>query len=302
MLDTPTHGRVWEIIERYRVHTLVVTPSVARSLRRWDDARATKDQISTLRTIVTAGEAIDEDTLVWLARDVGRGHVEVTNGWGQSELGGFVHFNPPLPGRRGLPDAGLAVVNARGEKVAVGQEGDLVLTEPWPATCPAIRNDNGPPPGVDPDRPGQFVTGDRASQQADGSIQFLGRTDRIINVSGQLVSAKEIRLALEEHPLVARAEVVDRPDQRTGQAVVATVEPVPGAVSSHDLAADLRLHVHELLGGLAQPKTVAFIDRFPDELSDAQLVRALQALCDAATPLIHLTCSRVRSVGAVLHD
>jgi hypothetical protein len=60
--------------------------------------------------------------------------------------------------------------------------------------------------------------------------------------------------------------------------------------------------VSELLGGLARPKTVAFIDRFPDELSDAQLVRALQALCDSAPSMTHLSCSRVRSAGAVLHD
>jgi acetyl-CoA synthetase len=302
MLDTPTHGRVWDVVQRYRVHTLLITPSVARSLRRWDDVRATDDQVSSLRTIVTAGEAIDDETLAWLARDVGRDHVEVTNGWGQTELGGFAYFQPPLLGRRGLPDGGLAVVNAQGDRVAVGEEGDLVLTEPWPAASTAILNENGPRPGVDPDRPGLFVTGDRARQQVDGSIQFLGRSDRVINVSGQLVSAQEIRLALEEHPLVARAEVVDRPDPRTGRAVVATVAPVPGAVPSHELATDLRLQVHELLGGLAQPKTVAFIDTFPDELSDAELVRALQALCDAATPLIHLTCSRVRSVGAILHE
>ena len=302
MLDTPTHGRIWDIIHRYRVHTLVITPSVARSLRRWDDARASEDQVSSLRTIVTAGEAIDDDTLAWLARDVGHGHVEVTNGWGQTELGGFVYMNPQLEGRAGLPAPGLAVVDARGEQVAIGQVGDLVLTEPWPAASPAILNANGPRPGFDPDRPGLFVTGDRARQQADGSIQFLGRTDRVINVSGQLVSAMEIRLVLEEHPLVERAEVVDRPDPRTGRAVVATVAPVPGTKPSHDLATELRLHVNDLLGGLARPKTVAFIDRFPEELSDAQLVRALQALCDSAPSMTHLSCSRVRSAGAVLHD
>ena len=302
MLDTPTHGRIWDIIHRYRVHTLVITPSVARSLRRWDDARASEDQVSSLRTIVTAGEAIDDDTLAWLAKDAGHGHVEVTNGWGQTELGGFVYFHPPLEGRDGLPDPGLAVVDDRNEEVGIGQVGNLVLTEPWPAASPGILNANGPRPGFDPDRPGRFVTGDRARLRVDGSIEFLGRTDRVINVSGQLVSAMEVRLVLEEHPLVERAEVVDRPDPRTGRAVVATIAPIPGAKPSPDLATELRRHVSELLGGLARPRTVAFIDRFPDELSDAQLVRALQALCDSAPSTIHLTCSRVRSAGAVLHD
>jgi acetyl-CoA synthetase len=302
MLDTPTHGRAWEIIQRYQVNTLLATPSVVRTLRGWADARPTSAQISSLRTIVTAGEAIDDDTLAWLTKDVGDDHLEVTNGWGQTELGGLVHLDPPLPGRRGLPNAGLAVVDPGGEPVAVGDEGELVLTEPWPAASPATFSDSGQGTGVDPARPGLFVTGDRARQLPDGSIQFLGRTDRVINVSGQLVSATEIRATIQEHPMVEHAEVVDRPDRRTGRAVVAVATPAPGVAPSDDLAADIRLHVHELLGGLAQPQTVAFIDAFPEGLTEAQLIRTLQTLCNTPAPVIQLTRSRVWSASAALHD
>lgn len=301
MLDTPTNDRAWEIVQRYQVHTLLATPSTVRALRRWGNGRPTPAQVSSLRTIVTAGEAIDDDTLAWLIKDVGREGIEVTNAWGQTELGGLVHLDPPLKGRRRMPDAGLEIVNAQGDPVTMGEEGDLVLTMPWPAASPAIFDDPGPAPGADPERPGLFVTGDRARQRSDGSIQFLGRFDRVLNISGQLVSATEIRLAIEDHPFVDRAEVVDRPDPRTGRAVVAAVVPVPGAAPTDDFAADLRLHVRELLGGLAQPQTVAFIDEFPDELTDAQLVQALQTLCAAPAPLLHLTMSRVRTVETALN-
>ena len=294
MLDTPSHGRAWEIIERYGVTTLLATPSVVRALRRWVDDAPRREQVASLSLVVTAGEAIDADTEAWLRHDLGHDRTVVVNGWGQTELGAVVALQPSPPGR-GLPDAGLEVVDDTGRPVPVGEVGDLVLTRPWPGTALGVHGEPDLVPGHDPRQPGRYVTGDRARRRRDGSIEFLGRSDRVFSVSGQLVSAAEVRSVLEEHPFVQRAEAVDRADPRTGRAVVACVELSPDAEPTSDLATDLRLHVHEVLGGLAQPQAVAFVEGLSRERDGEALLRALQGLCTGAATVKHVTRAQLRT-------
>ena len=282
------YAAMFKIIERYRVNGLVMTPSVARALHRWSDRPPTPDQVASLRTIVTAGEAIDDDTADWLASTVGGGRVQVGNGWGLTELAGAVVVDPPV-GPTPAAGPGLEIVDATGRTLTDGTTGDLVLTHPWPSTALGILGDPDARPGLDPARPGVFVTGDRARRRSDGKIDYLGRIDRVFSVSGQLVSATEVRSVLEEHPFVVRAEVVDRPDPRTGRAVVACVALSGDASGTTALADELRRHVHDTLGGLAQPQVVAFIDAFPTGGTGDDLQRGLQALTLLATRTAYLS-------------
>ena len=283
MLDTPRRDRAWQIIERYGVSALLAVPSVLRTVRRWGDAPPRPEQVASLEMIVTAGEALESDTARWLEQDVARGHARVVNVWGQAELGGFVHADrPPLSER--LPTTGLAVIDASGRPAGPGEVGDLVLTAPWPSRALGIWGADEPRPGHDPDHPDVYVTGDRARRTDDG-IEFLGRSDHVFSVSGQLVSATEVEDALVEHPFVTRAIVVDRPDALTGRAVVACVVPTHDATPSDAFATELGAHVRETLGGLAQPQSVLFLDELPDDV-DASVARsALASLSTAAGPV-----------------
>lgn len=300
MLDTPTHRRAWDIIERYEVATLLVTPSVVRALRSWVGNAPTADQVRSLRRIVTAGEALDDASERWLREIVGRGHASVVDAWGQTELGGVVAIPSTTSTAGEPPDAGLRVETPAGEPVPAGVVGDLVVRRPWPGTALGIHRDDGDiEPSLPAFRHGAIVTGDRACVRGDGSIELLGRSDRVFSVSGQLVSATEIRLALEEHPQVARAEVVDRADASTGRAVVAVVQlravdGGPPPAGDEDLARDLRVHVRDLLGGLSQPRTVVFLDRFPPE-DDERLVPALRTVAGTGGVLQHVSLAQVEA-------
>lgn len=291
MLDVPDHQRIWDIVARYDVTTVMATPSVVRAVRRWVHDPPDSDLVASLRRVVTAGEPVTDDTETWLQEEVGRGHLEVANAWGQTQLGGATVLTSRSPMSLRLPDPGLAVVDEAGRPVPDGVVGDLVLTRAWPSISRPLA-DEEPAYGWDSDRRDVLVTGDRARVH-DGRLEVLGRSDRVFSVSGQLVSATEVVDVLMEHPWVLAAEVVDRSDARRGRAVVAFVA-VTADAPDDDLAVarELTEHVHETLGGLAAPKTVVLVDEFPDE-SPGRLRRGLESLAATVDAVGRVSRSRL---------
>ncbi|CAN5432759.1 acetate--CoA ligase [soil metagenome] len=263
-LSTPTRDRAWQIIERYGVTSVLAAPTVWRRLRAWSE-HPPGARVSSLRYVVTAGDRIDDGTRRWLDTEVAGDHAVVADAWGQTELGGAALFRPPR--RSGLPDLGLDVVDDAGASAPPGHNGELVLRHPWPSL--PLDTDVGW------DRPGVYATRDLARRDADGQIAVLGRLDPMLMVSGQLVSATEVRDALAEHPLVAAAEVVERTEVDGGEVVVACVAPAQGTEVGEALAADLRQCVHEVLGGLATPQVIAFVDRLDQGVPRPVLRRGL---------------------------
>lgn len=277
MLDAPTTERTWEIVERYGVSSLVTTPSVLGNLRRWADRRPEPSRVASLRRIVAVGEPLDASLRAWVA-DTLPTDVELADGWGQIELGGVVAVDPPAGGP--VCDPALDVLDAEGRRVPDGGTGELVLRSPWAGAV--VRVDG--PGAAEMDRrrrryPGVYATGDVARRRRDGSLEVLGRMDAVVNISGQLVSLAEVRQVLLDHPFVEDAVVAERPDPRTGRALVAGVVCRPGVdVADDALAAELARTVHDALGGLAQPRTIAVVDRLGDELGAGQRRAALRAL------------------------
>jgi len=107
---------------------------------------------------------------------------------------------------------------------------------------------------------GWVRTRDLARLGEDGYLRLLGRVRDVIIVNANLVYAGPIERTLAEHPDVAEAYVVARPDDRTGEAVHAYV--VPRASRRPD-AGELRKLVAGRLGDEAVPQTVTMIDRVP---------------------------------------
>lgn len=304
MVDTPTHARAWQVIERERVSSLLTTPSVARNLRTWVDSPPSEHDLSSLRRIITAGEAIDEGTRGWLHEAVGGHRADVLDGWGQTELGAVVSFTGAALDP-GPPDPGLHVVDSAGQPVPAGSRGELALAHPWPGTYLHDYGEDGLAPRrvrtgplAGPGEFGAYLTGDAARHEGDGAITVLERLDQVVSVAGQVVSTAEVREVLEEHPFVAAAEVVSRPDPRSGRAVCAFVRVHDEAEPSARTARELRSHVYETLGGLAQPKTIGFLPDVPDDVPRPHLRRALEALAAARTG-ITVTVMHEQLAGAL---
>ncbi len=284
-LDIPTHTRAWEIIARYDVTTLLTSPSVVRTVRGWSRELPGVGATTTLQRVVTAGEPVEPELRQWLIEALGGGELDVADGWGQLELGGIVRVDRPAD-PVGLPDCGLQIVDDDGHPVPEETPGEVVLTLPWAGTMCGVE---GAQAAVTDShwtrRKGVYSTGDLARRRSDGSITFLGRFDNLVSVSGQLVSLREVEEVLGEHPFVEAVTVAVRKDAEMGRSLFAAVVLTPeatGAPGSPDrVAVDLMDTVREVMGGLARPRALLFVDRFGDELTDLERAEVFATL---ATP------------------
>lgn len=288
-LDQPAPTRAWEIIARYGVESMVSTPSVMRTVRGWARELPEVSRIPSLLRVTTAGEPVESDLAEWLMQAFGAKDLQVLDAWGQLELSGIVRVvdaaDPGLGvagGETALPDCDLDIVDAAGEPTAPGRAGEAVLRLPWAGTLVDVEGDHADVAQSHWTRhPGCYATGDLASRDEHGHIAFLGRTDGVVSISGQLVSLREVREVLEDHPYVSAAEVTWRKDAELGRALVAAVVLDPQVGPDPDLdevAVGLMNAVREIMGGLARPRSLLVIDRFGDELGRLERSRAIATL------------------------
>jgi 3-oxocholest-4-en-26-oate---CoA ligase len=108
------------------------------------------------------------------------------------------------------------------------------------------------------------IPGDMATVEADGSLVFKGRGNRVINTGGEKVFAEEVEEVLGLHPDVADVYVVGVPDERFGQRIAAVIQPRPGTSLSKEDVADF---VGQHLAGYKRPRVVTFVPRLQRQLT-----------------------------------
>ena len=157
--------------------------------------------------------------------------------WWQTETGGFMitplPITPLKPGSATKPFFGneMDVVDESGKSVKTGDEGNLVIKNPWPGMARTILKD--------PDRfiekywkayekQGWYLTGDSAKIDKDGYFWIIGRNDDVLKVSGYRLGSAEIESALVSHPAVTEAAAIGLPDQLRGNIIHASCHPGHG--------------------------------------------------------------------------
>jgi len=124
---------------------------------------------------------------------------------------------------------------------------------------------------------GWYLTGDLARRDADGYFWFVGRADDIIKTSGHMVGPFEVESTLMEHPAVAEAGVIGKPDPLIGEMVKAFVALKPGILPKEELRLELIGFARKKLGPAVAPKEIEFTPQLPKNKAGKIMRRLLKA-------------------------
>mgnify|MGYP000568328946 FL=1 len=280
----PYPDRWWSIVEKYGVTVLYTTPTAIRGLMRFGDEWPNRRNLSSMRLLGTVGEPINPEAWRWYYRVIGKGRCPIMDTWWMTETGGFMITPMPCvplkPGSATLPFPGIRaeVVDENGNPCPPGVEGYLVIQNPWPGMSRTLYGD--------PDRyvktywskyPGWFFTGDSARRDEDGYFYIIGRVDDVLKVSGYRLGTAEIESALVAHPAVAEAAAIGLPHEVKGEGIHCYVILKAGYTPSEALAEELRQHVAQLIGPIARPEAIHFVDKLPKTRSGKIMRRVLRA-------------------------
>jgi acetyl-CoA synthetase len=293
----PHAGRFWKMIEDHQCTVFYTAPTAIRSLIKaaeGDDKVHPKNwDLSSLRILGSVGEPINPEAWMWYHKHIGGERCPIVDTFWQTETGG--HMITPLPGATplvpgsctlALPGIQAAIVDEAGHDVPNGSGGILVVKRPWPSM---IRNIWGDPERFKksyfPEELGGtlYLAGDGAVRSADrGYFRITGRIDDVLNVSGHRMGTMEIESALVgKTDLVAEAAVVGRPDDMTGEAIVAFVvlkRARPTGDEAKAIAKILRDWVAKEIGPIAKPKDIRFGDNLPKTRSGKIMRRLLRSV------------------------
>jgi acetyl-CoA synthetase len=275
--------RWYSILESERVAVWYTAPTAIRMLMRAGPELAARHARPALRLVASVGEPLNPEAVWWGVETLG---LPILDNWWQTETGGIAIANTPgqdvKPGSMGRPLPGISACVVRhvdDERVEVidasGVEGELALATPWPSM---FRGYLGEPERYGRCfRGGLYLTGDLARRDADGYFWFVGRADDVIKSAGHLIGPFEVESVLLEHPAVAEAGVIGKPDPLVGELVKAFVMPKPGHVPDPALHDALLAHARRRLGAAIAPKELQFVESLPRTRSGKILRRLLRA-------------------------
>ena len=286
--DTPHKGRIFEIIEKYKVTILYTAPTLIRTWMKWGDEHPNRFNLKSLRLLGSVGEPINPEAWIWYRKVIGSDNCPIVDTWWQTETGAIMIS--PLPGitatkpgsaMRALPGISVKVIDNEAKEVGNGGGGYLVIDRPWPSMLRGIWGE--------PERykqtywsrfDGLYFAGDGAKLDSDGALWLLGRVDDVMNVSGHRISTTEVESALVSHPSIAEAAVVGAKDEITGQAIVAFVILRGGVAADKDLEQSLKSHVTKEIGAIARPRQIMVVLELPKTRSGKIMRRLLQDVAE----------------------
>ncbi len=282
----PESDRFWKIIERYKVSIFYTAPTAIRAFMKWGDEHPKKHDLSSLRLLGSVGEPINPEAWMWYHEMIGGKRCPIVDTWWQTETGSIMitpipGVTPTKPGSATFPFFGVepAIVNDKGEELANGQGGFLVIKQPWPSMLRTLFGADDRYKEVYWERfakQGWYLAGDGAVRDKDGYIWILGRIDDVLNVSGHRLSTMEVESALVAHAAVVESAVVGFKHEVKGEGIAAFVILGKGQDKGHGTAEALKLHVRNMIGAIAVPDQIHFTDALPKTRSGKIMRRLLR--------------------------
>jgi acetyl-CoA synthetase len=283
--------RWYSILQDEGVTVWYTAPTALRMLMRAGADVAHEYDLSSLRFIGSVGEPLNPEVVVWSQEAFG---LPAHDNWWQTETGGIMIANyrsmEVRPGSMGRPLPGIEAAIARRDEEdnlvlsgdgtlelteKPGEQGELVLRPGWPSMFRGYLGEE--------DRyrkcfaVGWYLTGDLVRRDRDGYFWFIGRGDDVIKSAGHLIGPFEVESVLLEHPAVADAGVIGKPDPVAKMIVKAFVVLAPGWEPGEAARRELLAFARRRLGAAVAPREIDFVDTVPHNRSGKVMRRLLKA-------------------------
>jgi len=272
-------NRWYEIIQKFNVTVWYTAPTAIRLLMKAGSERARRYNLNSLRYVMSVGEPLNPEGVVWGLEAF---DLPIHDNWWQTETGAIMIANYPIlpirPGSMGKPFPGVypAIIDDEGIEIEEPMvEGQLAVRPGWPSMFRTYWNDQERYDSRF--KNGWYLTGDKAKKDADGYFWFVGRDDDVINTAGHLVSPFEVESALIEHPAVAEAGVIGKPDDIAMEVVKAFITLNEKFEENSELMRDINNHCRTRLGPAVAPREIQVIEILPKTRSGKIMRRLLKA-------------------------
>ncbi|MGB9150336.1 MAG: AMP-binding protein, partial [Burkholderiales bacterium] len=275
--------RWYGILQEQQVSVWYSAPTAIRMMMKAGLEPLQKYRFPHLRFLASVGEPLNPEAVVWSQQAFGK---PFHDNWWQTETGGIMIANfasmEIRPGSMGKPLPGItAAIVLQKENGSVEEisepdiQGELALKPGWPSMFRAYWNEPARYQKCFAD--GWYLSGDLAKKDRDGYYWFVGRKDDVIKTSGHLVGPFEVESALMEHPAVAEAGVIGKPDPVAMEIIKAFVSLKSGFEPSEILRKELLGFARTRLGAVVAPKEIEFVTSLPKTRSGKIMRRLLKA-------------------------
>ena len=268
----------YEVIQKYKVTVWYTAPTSIRLLMKAGSQVPKRYDLSSLRYINSVGEPLNPEAITWGLDAFDKA---IHDNWWQTETGAILIANYPFQevrlGSMGRPIPGVraGILDDDHTEVAPGTEGNLAIRPGWPSMFHTYwRNQEMYNSKF---RKGWYITGDRARMDEDGFFWFVGRADDVINTAGHLVGPFEVESVLIEHPAVAEAGVIGKPDPIVMEVVKAFVALNDGHEPTDELRREIMGFTRKKLAAAVAPREIEFIASLPKTRSGKIMRRLLKA-------------------------
>ncbi|MCK9859733.1 acetate--CoA ligase [Paenibacillus sp. ATY16] len=266
-------------IQKYGVTVWYSAPTAFRMLMGAGDDLSSSFDLSSLRHVLSVGEPLNPEVVRWGMKVYNQ---RIHDTWWMTETGAQLICNYPSmdikPGSMGKPLPGVkaAIIDDQGNELPPYRMGNLAVQTPWPSMMRKIWNN--PSKYEEYFRiQGWYISGDSAYMDEDGYFWFQGRIDDVINTAGERVGPFEVESKLVEHPAVAEAGVIGKPDPMRGEIIKAFIALREGYTASDELKAEIAQFVKVGLSAHAAPREIEFKDKLPKTRSGKIMRRVLKA-------------------------
>ena len=300
-IGTPNPGKIWEIIEKFKIKAFYTAPTALRSIKQNDPNLdyLKKYNINTLESIHLSGERCDSETYIWLKDNLDKKllnnnniknnnkNIIINDQWWQTETGwpiccnnlGIKTFTDLKPGISGPPLMGylIKILDENNlEELPINKNGIICIELPLPPGFmkTLFGNDEIFLKKYISKNNKYYITGDIGFKNEKGYICIMGRNDDMIKISGHRLSTGKIEEIINQIKNISECAVVSLKDKLKGEVPFGFIVCEKGTKNLNDVINEVYVKVVEKIGKICSMKCVIIVDKLPKTRS-GKIIRVL---------------------------